>query len=65
VAKTDVTAASFTLAKLVPSTPGTPSYWQSYLSKVRTKDAAKAPVIQGRNESVSDGGILTNNGDGT
>jgi hypothetical protein len=63
--KTDLTAASFTLAKLVPSTPGTPSYWQSYLSKVRTKDAAKAPVIQGRNESVSDGGTLTNNGDGT
>ena len=63
--KTDLTAASFTLAKLVPSTPGTPSYWQSYLSKVRTKDAAKAPVIQGRNESVSDGGILTNIGDGT
>lgn len=65
VAKTDLTAASFTLAKLVPSTPGTPSYWQSYLSKVRTKDAAKAPVIQGRNESVTDGGTLTNNGDGT
>jgi hypothetical protein len=68
VAKTDVTAAgtAFTLAKLVPSTTGTPSYWQSYLSKVRTKDATMAPVIQGRNESASaDLGIFTNNGDGT
>ena len=68
VSKTNLTATSalsFTLAKLVPSTPGTPSYWQSYLSKVRTKDSAKAPVIQGRNETGADGGILTNNGDGT
>ncbi|MBE0577668.1 MAG: hypothetical protein IH613_17455 [Desulfuromonadales bacterium] len=65
VVKADLTAASFTLAKLVPSTTGTPSYWQSYLSKVRTKDATMAPVIQGRTEAVSDGGILTNNGDGT
>lgn len=65
VAKTNLTAASFTLAKLVPSTTGTPSYWQSYLSKVRTKDSTMAPVIQGRTEAVTDGGILTNNGDGT
>jgi OmcA/MtrC family decaheme c-type cytochrome len=67
-AKTDLVASSsvgFTLAKLVPSTPGTPSYWQSYLSKVRTKDSAKAPVIQGRNETAADGGVFTNNGDGT
>ncbi|MFO7606885.1 MAG: hypothetical protein R6W72_11365, partial [Desulfurivibrionaceae bacterium] len=67
-AKTDLTATgtSFTLAKLVPSTAGTPSYWQSYLSKVRTKNATMAPVIQGRNESASaDLGIFTNNNDGT
>ncbi|OIP31976.1 MAG: hypothetical protein AUK47_21470 [Deltaproteobacteria bacterium CG2_30_63_29] len=67
VAKTNVTAAgtSFTLAKLVPATAGTPSYWQSYLSKVRTKGATSAPVIQGRTEEATDGGILTNNNDGT
>lgn len=65
-AKTDLTASgtAFTLAKLVPATTGTPSYWQSYLSKVRTKDASMAPVIQGRNESAVDAN-LTNNGDGT
>jgi hypothetical protein len=68
VPKTDLVGNSsvgFTLAKLVPSTPSTPSYWQSYLSKVRTKDAAKAPVIQGRNETAAEGGVFTNNGDGT
>jgi len=66
VAKTDVTAAgtAFTLAKLVPSTAGTPSYWQSYLSQIRTKDTALAPIIQGRTESAIDGN-LTNNADGT
>ncbi|ALC15674.1 putative multiheme cytochrome c [Desulfuromonas soudanensis] len=67
VAKTGVTTSgtSFTLAKLVPSTAVTPSFWQSYLSKARTKDAAKAPVIQGRTEAAGDGGLLTDNGDGT
>ncbi|MFA5516183.1 MAG: hypothetical protein WDA20_07830 [Desulfuromonadales bacterium] len=64
-AKTDLTVASFTLTKLVPSTPGAPSYWQSYLNKVRTKDATLAPVIQGRTEAIADGGVLGNNGDGT
>lgn len=67
VAKTNVgtSGTSFTLAKLVPSTTGTPSYWQSYLSKVRTKVATQAPVIQGRTEAATDGGILTNNNNGT
>lgn len=66
VAKTDVTASgtNFTLAKLVPSTSGTPSFWQSYLSQIRTKDTTLAPVIQGRTESAI-AANLTNNGDGT
>lgn len=50
----------FTLAKLVPARGDAPSYWQSYLSKLRTKNAATPPVIQGRTEAYpEDGGILT------
>lgn len=66
VAKTDVgtSGTSLTLAKLVPATAAAPSYWQSYLSQLRTKDTTKNPVVQGRTESAADG-VLTNNGDGT
>jgi hypothetical protein len=63
VAKTDLTAASFTLAKLVPATAGVPSYWESYLMKMRTK-TANHPVTQAQAESQADG-TFTNNGDGT
>jgi OmcA/MtrC family decaheme c-type cytochrome len=63
VAKTDLAAASFTLAKLVPATAAVPSYWESYLMKMRTK-TANHPVTQAQAESQADG-TLTNNGDGT
>ncbi|MBU0484048.1 MAG: hypothetical protein KKB30_05995 [Proteobacteria bacterium] len=63
LAKTDLAAASFNLAKLVPATAGVPSYWESYLMKMRTK-TANHPVTQAQSESVTDG-TLTNNADGT
>jgi len=50
---------TFNLAKLVPSKNGASSYWQSYLSRIRTKDANKPPVLQGYNE-VYTSGTLTN-----
>jgi OmcA/MtrC family decaheme c-type cytochrome len=51
---------NFTLAKLVPARGDAPSYWQSYLSKARTKVASKPPVVQGRTEAYpTDGGTLT------
>jgi len=67
-AKTDLgtSGTAFTLAKLVPSTAGTPSYWQSYLSQVRTKvtgTEGQAPVLQGRTEPAT-AGLLTNLGGG-
>lgn len=62
VAKTDLAAASFTLAKLVPATAGVPSYWESYLMKMRTK-TANHPVTQAQAESQADG-TFTNLGSG-
>ncbi|MFA7382742.1 MAG: hypothetical protein WC001_04770 [Desulfurivibrionaceae bacterium] len=53
-AKTNLTAASFSLAKLVPATTGTPSYWESYLMKMRTK-TANHPVMQAQPEAQTDG----------
>lgn len=50
---------TFNLAKLVASADGRSSYWQSYLSRIRTKDAGKPPVLQSYNE-VYTSGTLTN-----
>ncbi|PJB31987.1 MAG: hypothetical protein CO109_07030 [Deltaproteobacteria bacterium CG_4_9_14_3_um_filter_65_9] len=55
---------TFNLAKLVPAANGASSYWQSYLSRIRTKDADKPPVLQGYNEVAAGNGTLTHLGGG-
>ncbi len=57
------TLAEWTLAKLVAGVSGSPSHWQSYTSRWRTKDAAKPLVIQGYSEAGS-AGTLTEVGGG-
>lgn len=57
------TLSEWTLAKLVAGTSGSPSRWQSYTARWRTKDAAKPLVIQGYSEAGS-AGTLTEVGSG-
>ncbi|MBE0613959.1 MAG: OmcA/MtrC family decaheme c-type cytochrome [Burkholderiales bacterium] len=59
---TKFTKPSFGLVKLVPAALGSSTYWVSYTARFRTKDAAKAPVLQSSNENA---GTLTANADGT
>lgn len=59
---TKFTKPSFGLVKLVPAALGSSTYWVSYTARFRTKDAAKAPVLQSSNENT---GTLTANADGT
>ena len=59
---TKFTKPSFGLVKLVEAAKGASTYWVSYTARFRTKDAAKAPVLQSSNENS---GTLTTNGDGT
>ena len=60
--KTKFTSVSFALAKLAPAANGSSTHWVSYTSRFRTKDATKAPVLQGNKET---NGTLSANSDGT
>ncbi|MBE0623173.1 MAG: OmcA/MtrC family decaheme c-type cytochrome [Burkholderiales bacterium] len=59
---TKFTKPSFGLVKLVPAALGSSTYWVSYTARFRTKDAAKAPVLQSSNENA---GTLSSNADGS
>ncbi len=56
----------FTLAKLVPSANGNPSYWQNYINRTETPTVGVGPGTQPKIQGNSErNGTLVNNLDGT